>query len=174
MLGTGTRTHLAMGSHSHASAPECGPLPADPGEPQPRLPSRPLAQRQHWAWYVACRTWMSSRGRWPRSPVRCLAQVGRRPAGGWMVPCFRTALRVPSLYERGLFTPSCSRAWGWPTRAPSPSAQGPWSPQPSYWSKVLASGDLPRPVLLPLLFPHASCRVLGNRGVSGTDPKGHG
>lgn len=160
MLGTGTKTDLAIGSHSHTSVPQCGPVPTDPREPQPRLPSRPLAQRQHCAWYVACRMWMSSRGRWLRSPVRYLAQVGPRPAGGWMAPCFRTALRVSSLCKRGLFTPSCSRAWGWPTQAPSPSARGPWSPQPSYWSKVLAKGDLPMLALLPLLSPHASCRVL--------------
>ena len=162
MLGTGTKTDLAIGSHSHTSAPKCGPIPTDPREPQPRLPSRPLAQRQPCALYVACRMWMSSRWRWLRSPVRYLVQVGPRPAGGWMAPCFRTALRVPSLCKRELFTPSCSRAWGWPTRAPSPSAQGPWSPQPSYWSKVLAKGDLPTLALLPLLSPHASCRVMGN------------
>lgn len=162
MLGTGTENNLAVGSHFHSSAPEGVPHLIDPREPQPRLPSHLLEQRQHYAWYEACRMWMSSRGRWPRSPVRYLVQAGRRPAGGWMALCFRTALRVPSLYERALFTPSRSRALGWLTQAPSPSAQGPWSPQPSYWSKVLANGDLPVLVLLLLLSLHASCRVLGN------------
>lgn len=65
-------------------------------------------------------------------------QVGQRPTGGWMGLCCRTAPRVPSVCVMGPSTPSRCQAWGLPTRVPSPTAQGPWSPRPSCWSKVPA------------------------------------
>lgn len=118
-----------------------GVVPQTQGSPSPSF--CPLAQRQRRAWYVAYRMWTSLRGRWPRSPARCPVWVGRRPTGGWMGPCCRTAPRVPSPCVMGLSTPSRSQAWGWLTQAPSPTEQGPWSPGPSCWSKVPADGSCP-------------------------------
>lgn len=116
----------------------------------------PLVQRQRHAWYVAYRMWTSLRGRWPRSPVRCPMQVGQRPTGGWMGPCCRTAPRVPSVCVMGPSTPSRCQAWGLLTQAPSPTAQGPWFPRPSCWSKVPADGTP-----LHWCFCHCcSCRFL--------------
>jgi hypothetical protein len=167
--GTGDKTKFVILLHSCTSDPHL----TDCRTPQPSPPSRPPTQRRHYAWYMTCRVRMSSLGRWPRSPVRCLVRVGQRLAGGWMAPCCKTAPRAPSLCVRGPFTLLHSQAWGWLTQAPSPSARGLWSPQPSCWSKVLANGDISTLVLLPLLCLHASCRFLGSKGVPGTGPQGH-
>lgn len=150
-------------SRSSPRNPPNGGPPHDPvGPGHPSLPSCcPLVQRQHHTWYVACRTWTCLRGRWPHSPARCPVQVGLRPTGGWMGPYCRMAPKAPSASVMGPSIPSCCQAWGLLTQAPSPTTQGPWSPRPSYWSKVPADGTLPALMLLSLLFMHASCRFLG-------------